>query len=122
MSQGSTFISLTVVGLVILYVLSALILLSSQGTVLIHAGQEFCRQQHPDCVLSFRDKKDTYLAAAIATVIAYAIAVFWAGYMLGTPDNPMYLGMLVGWLLPFVVVLGVNLFRVHRKLAGKKRA
>ena len=96
MSQGSTFISLTVVGLVILYVLSALIL------------------------LSFRDKKDTYLGAAIATVIAYAIAVFWAGYMVGTPDNPMYLGMLVGWLLPFVVVLGVNLFRVHRKLAGRK--
>jgi amino acid transporter len=96
MGQGSTFISLTVVGLVILYVLSALIL------------------------LSFRDRKDTYRAATIATVIAYAIGVFWGGYMLGTPNNPMYLGMLVGWLLPFLVVLGVNLFRVHRKLARKK--
>lgn len=85
-----------VVGFVILYVLSALIL------------------------LSFRDKKDTYQAATVATVIAYGIAVFWAGFMLGTPDNPMYMGMLAGWSIPFVAVLAVNLVRVHRKIAREK--
>ena len=97
MSNGAMLIGLTVVGFVILYVLSALI------------------------SLSFRDKKDTYRATTIATVIAYGIAVFWAGYMLGTPDNPMYKGMLVGWFLPFVVVLTVNLVRVHRKITREKK-
>ena len=96
MSQGPILVGLTVSGLVILYFLSALI------------------------SLSFRDKKDSYQAATIATVIAYAIAVFWAGYMLSTPDNPMYKGMLVGWLVPFVVVLAVNLLRVRRNFAKKK--
>lgn len=89
-------LGLTVVGFVILYVLSALI------------------------SLSFREKKDTYRAAAIATVIAYGIGVFWAGYMLGTPENPMYKGMLVAWLVPFVAVLALNLFRVHRRIARGK--
>lgn len=98
MSQGPMLIGLTIVGFVILYVLSALV------------------------SLAFRDKKDTYQAAAITTVIAYAIAVFWAGYMLGTPDNPMYKGMLVGWFLPFVAVLAVNLIRVKRKIAGQKHS
>ena len=96
MSTGAMLIGLTVVGFVILYVLSALIL------------------------LSFRDKKDTYQAAAIATVVAYGIAVFWAGYMFGTPDNPMYKGMLMGWLMPFVVVLTINLVLVYRRIAKKK--
>ena len=96
MSNSEMLIGLTVVGFVVLYVLSALIL------------------------LSFRDKKDSYQAATIATVMAYGIAVFWAGYMLGTPGNPMYKGMLVGWLLPFVTVLTVNLVRVHRKIARDK--
>ena len=91
MSQGPMLIGLTVVGFVILYVLSALI------------------------ALSFGDRKDTYQTAVITTVIAYAVAVFWAGYMLGTPANPMYMGMLVAWFIPFVVVLAVNLVRVRRK-------
>lgn len=91
MSQGPMLVGLTVVGFVILYVLSALI------------------------ALSFGDRKDTYRVAAITTVIAYAVAVFWAGYMLGTPDNPMYKGMLVAWFIPFVAVLAVNAIRVHRK-------
>lgn len=95
--NGAMLIGLTVVGFVVLYVLSALI------------------------SLSFRDKKDSYRASAIATVIAYGIAVFWAGYMLGTPDNPMYKGMLVGWFLPFVAVLTVNLVRVHRKITKEKK-
>ena len=95
MSKGGLLIGLTVGGFVILYMLSALI------------------------SLSFGDRKDTYRATAIATVLAYGIAVFWAGYMLGTPDNPMYMGMLVGWLLPFIAVLTVNLVRVHRKIARK---
>lgn len=96
MSKGAMLIGLTVVGFVVLYVLSALI------------------------SLSFRDQKDTYQAAIIATVIAYGIAVFWAGFMLGTPDNPMYTGMLVGWFVPFVAVLAVNLVRVRRKIGGDK--
>ena len=89
-------IGLIVVGFVVLYVLAALI------------------------SLSFGDKKDTYQAASMTTVIAYAIAVFWAGYMLGTPDNPMYKGMLVAWFIPFVAVLVVNLARIHRKTTRGK--
>lgn len=93
MSAGSMLIGLTVSGLAILYLLSTVIL------------------------LSFREKKDTYQAAAVATVLAYGTAVFWAGYMLSTPDNPMYKGMLVGWFLPFLVILAANLVRVRRRLA-----
>ena len=96
MSKGGMLIGLLAVGFVILYVLSAVIL------------------------LSFREKKDTYLAAALSTVIAYGIAVFWAGFMLSTSENAMYKGMLVGWLIPFVVVLIVNLVRVHRKVVTKR--
>ena len=96
MSQGPMLISLTIVGFVVLYVLSALI------------------------SLSFRARKDTYQAATIATIIAYGIAVFWAGYMLGTPDNPMYMGMLVAWSIPFVAVLAINLVRVRRRISQPK--
>ena len=96
MSQGPMLMGLTIVGFVVLYVLSALI------------------------ALSFRARKDTYQAATIATIMAYGIAVFWAGYMLGTPDNPMYMGMLVAWSIPFVAVLAVNLVRVHRKISQPK--
>lgn len=96
MSNGGLLIGLTVGGFVILYMLSALI------------------------SLSFGDRKDTYRATAIATVLAYGIAVFWAGYMLGTPDNPMYMGMLVAWSIPFVAVLAINLVRVHRKNSQPK--
>jgi uncharacterized MnhB-related membrane protein len=95
MGTVEMLIGLTVVGFVVLYVLSALI------------------------SLAFRDQKDTYQAVIFATVIAYGIAVFWAGFMLSTPDNPMYKGMLVGWFLPFILVLAINLVRVHRKTGSK---
>ena len=95
MGTGEMLVGLTVVGFVVLYVLSAVI------------------------SLAFRDQKDTYQGVTFATVIAYGIAVVWAGFMLGTPDNSMYKGMLVGWFLPFVLVLTVNLVRVHRKTGGK---
>lgn len=97
MSRGWMLIGLVVLGFVTLYVLSALI------------------------SLSFRDKKDTYQATVIASVSAYGIAVFWAGFMLGTPENPMYMGMLAGWLIPFIAVLAINLLRVRRKIAGEKK-
>lgn len=96
MNQGVILVGLSLIGFVILYVLSSLIL------------------------LSFRDKKDTYQAVAIATLISYAIAVFWSGYMLGTPDNPMYEGMLAGLFVPFVAALAVNLVRVHRKISSNR--
>jgi uncharacterized MnhB-related membrane protein len=96
LSQGVVLVGLSLIGFVILYVLSSLIL------------------------LSFRDKKDTYQAVAIATLISYVIAVFWSGYMLGTPDNPMYEGMLAGLFVPFVAVLAIKLVRLHRKITGNK--
>ena len=85
-------IGFSIARLIVLYIASALIL------------------------LAFRDKKDTYKAAVAASVIAYAIGVYWAGLSFGTQAEPAFKGALVIFFVPFLVVLGINVYRVHRKL------
>ena len=67
--------------------------------------------------LAFRDKKYTYQAVTISTLIALAIAVLLGGYGLSVDGGPVFMEAFMNYLFPAVLVLIVNLIRVNRKIA-----
>ena len=66
-------------------------------------------------LLAFRDKKYTYQAVTISTLIALAIATLLGGYGLSEGGGPVFMAAFINYFVPAVAVLIVNLLRVSRK-------
>jgi len=84
-------------GFVILYLVSALVL------------------------LDFRDKKYTYQAVTIAAAIALAIGTYLAAYGMSTGSGLDFGAAFGSYLPPAIAVLIVNLIRVNRKQAKAEK-
>ena len=65
-------------------------------------------------LLSFRDKKSTYQAVTIATLIALAIATLLGGYGFSEGGGPVFMAAFINYAIPAVAVLIVNLIKVNR--------
>lgn len=65
-------------------------------------------------LLVFRDKKHSTVSISISAFVSLGIATILAGYGMSEGDSPDFVNSFVNYLIPAIIVIVIEIFRVRR--------